>query len=359
MPRALVVGGTGPTGPYVVAGLLERGFEVAILHRGLHEIDEIPPEVEHIHTDPYDAEALAGVLEGRSFELAVLMYGRLRDLARLLVGRAGRVIAVGGVPQYLGYMDPGLLVPRGLPVPTGEDAPRIERREQLHKGYMIRVSEQALFEHHPDAALLRYPFAYGPRQLMPREWSVIRRARDGRPHIIVPDGGLQLDTFGYVENLAHAVLLAVDQPEASAGRAYNCGDEVTLSLRQLVESIARIMGHSWEIVSVPGEVARPALPLMMQPTSSHRVMDLTRLRSELGYRDAVPVQLALERTVDWWLAHPPEPGGVEEKLLLDPFDYEAEDRLVETQRQCLEMLRALEYPQPAGPTLGWFSNDAS
>ena len=41
MPRALVIGGTGPTGPFVVGGLLERGYDVTILHTGHHEIPEI------------------------------------------------------------------------------------------------------------------------------------------------------------------------------------------------------------------------------------------------------------------------------------------------------------------------------
>ena len=40
--KALVVGGTGPTGPFIVNGLLERGYEVAIFHRGTHEVAEIP-----------------------------------------------------------------------------------------------------------------------------------------------------------------------------------------------------------------------------------------------------------------------------------------------------------------------------
>ena len=50
MATALVVGGTGPTGPHIVNGLLERGYQVAILHTGAHESDEIPASVEHIHT---------------------------------------------------------------------------------------------------------------------------------------------------------------------------------------------------------------------------------------------------------------------------------------------------------------------
>ncbi|MXX29772.1 MAG: NAD(P)H-binding protein, partial [Gammaproteobacteria bacterium] len=67
--QALVIGGTGPTGHFIVNGLIHRGFKVAILHRGLHEVDEIPPEVEHIHTDPFSATALAAALEGRGFDI--------------------------------------------------------------------------------------------------------------------------------------------------------------------------------------------------------------------------------------------------------------------------------------------------
>ena len=39
--KALVIGGTGPTGPYIVEGLLRRGYEVTIYHRGTHEVEAI------------------------------------------------------------------------------------------------------------------------------------------------------------------------------------------------------------------------------------------------------------------------------------------------------------------------------
>ena len=80
-PTALVVGGTGPTGPHVVGGLLDRGFAVTMLHTGRHERDEIPAVVEHVHTDPFDAAAVDDALGRRTFDVAALMYGRLRDLA--------------------------------------------------------------------------------------------------------------------------------------------------------------------------------------------------------------------------------------------------------------------------------------
>ena len=72
---ALVVGGTGPTGPHVVKGLLERGYRVTILHTGRHEVDEITDLVEHIHTDPFDAGQFAAAIGSATYDLSVVMYG--------------------------------------------------------------------------------------------------------------------------------------------------------------------------------------------------------------------------------------------------------------------------------------------
>jgi nucleoside-diphosphate-sugar epimerase len=341
--RALVVGGTGPTGPYIVRGLLARGHAVAILHRGTHESDEIPPEVEHIHADPYDAEAFAAALGARAFDVVVATYGRLREVARVCAGRAGQFLGIGGVPLYRGWMRPEDLTPRGLPVPLREDAQQVESAEELRKGFMIRRTEEAVFGFHPRAAMFRYPTVYGPRQLLPLEWCIVRRVLDGRPHLVLPDGGLTLSTAGYAENLAHAVLLAVDRPDASAGQSYNCGDEQTLTLRQRVEMISSIMGRAIEIVSVPAEVALPAWPLLTHEASDHRLMDLGKIQRELGYRDVVPVPEALRRTVEWLVDNRPEPGGLTEQILGDPFEYEAEDRLVAAAREGLEKMRAVGY----------------
>jgi nucleoside-diphosphate-sugar epimerase len=345
-PRALVVGGTGPTGPYLVNGLRARGYATAILHRGTHELEETPADVEHIHADPYDGAALEAALAARRFDVVVATYGRLRDVARVCAGRTDRFVGVGGVPLYRGWMRPEDLFPRGLAVPVREDAPQVESPDELRKGFMIRRTEEAVFAHHPRAAMFRYPTVYGPRQLLPLEWCIVRRVIDGRREIVLPDGGLTLATAGYVENLAHAVLLAVDRPDAAAGQSYNCGDEQTLTLRQRVESIAAILGRSVEVVGVPAEVALPAWPLLTHEASDHRVMDLAKLQHELGYRDAVPTQEGLRRTVEWLVANRPEPGGFTERLLGDPFDYESEDLLIAAAREALERMRAVRYVHP-------------
>ncbi|MBW2385913.1 MAG: NAD-dependent dehydratase, partial [Deltaproteobacteria bacterium] len=321
--ETLVIGGTGPTGPHIVEGLLERGHRVTILHTGRHEADAITDRVAHVHTDPYDPDALGQALASASYDLCIATYGRLRTIAELMRGRCGRFVSVGGGPSYRGYMNPTLLRPAGLPVPAYEDGPRVARPEEDQKGYRIARTEDAVFDHQPDATHFRYPIVYGPGQLMPSEWCIVRRVLDGRRRIILPDDGLTLCHRGFTLNLAHAVLLAVDRPDASSGRIYNCGDEEVLTLRQIVEAIAIAMDHAFEIVSMPWALATPARPLVMQPLPTHRVYDLGRLRMDLGYRDVVKPHDALALTARWLRDHPPEPGGVEEKVLQDPFDYAA------------------------------------
>ena len=327
--RALVVGGTGPTGMPIVRGLVERGYAVTILHRGLHERDDTPATVEHVHCDPYDDASLAEGLGTATFDVTLAMYGRLRSVARILAGRTGHFVSVGGVPAYRGWMNPWLHDPAGVPVPVAEDAETVAEPGEDEKGFRIARTEEAVFEHHPHAAHFRYPYVYGPWQLAPREWCIVRRVLDGRERIVVADDGLTLHHHGFTENLAHAVLLAVAAPDAAAGLVFNIGDEEVLSVRQVVELVAAALGHRFEIVSMPYDLAIPARPLLAQPLPTHRVLDLSRVRSVLGYRDVVPAREAIGHTARWLAEHPHAPGEVEEQVLTDPFDYAAEDRLVD------------------------------
>ena len=328
-PTALVIGGTGPTGHFIINGLIDRGYAVTMLHSGKREIDEIPPEVEHIHTDAYDEGCLEDALADREFSLCVATYGRLRAVARVMATRCERFLSAGGAPAYRGYMNPELVGAGGMVIPIPEDAPLVTEAAEDEKGYRIVRTEKALFELIPGATHFRYPFVYGAHQMVPREWLFVRRFRDGRRRIVLPDGGLTLLSYGYAGNIAHAMLLAVDHPEPSRGKIYNAADYSVLTLRQVAETIAEHMGVELEIINMPWELATPARPMIMQPQTSHRMQDVSALRQDLGYRDAVDPRQALRDTVDWLLANPPGADSVEEMVLEDPFDYAAEDRLID------------------------------
>ncbi|MDH3678565.1 MAG: hypothetical protein OEV40_01320 [Acidimicrobiia bacterium] len=332
--KALVIGGTGPTGPGVVNGLVERGYETTILHTGRHEVDTIPTSVEHVHTNPFRIAEVGDALGPRTFDVVYAMYGRLRDLAPYFAGRTGQFVAVGGVPAYRGFARPHLNAPQGMLVPVRETATRAvdDENEKVAK---IVATEDVVFEHHPDATLFRYPLIYGPGQINPREWLVVRRIIDGRRRFILSDGGLTLRTAAYGPNASHALTLAVERSDAAAGNAYNISDEHVLTAAQTIEVLAAALDAEIEIVNLPAELATPARPFLGAEHTLHQFTGVDAMMHDLGYRDVVPSVDALAATARHLRDHPIERGSVTEMRLQDPFDYAAEDALIDAYRAAM------------------------
>ena len=325
MKTALVIGGTGPTGPHVVEGLLKKGYEVAVLHRGLHEV-EYSQKIEHIHVDPFAPDAI-NALGTRKFDVVCSMYGRLRQIAEAMRGKTARFLGITG-PDYLGTFKTSDN-PEELLMPIPESAPLINDPNIWKIGYLIGLGEQVVMKAHQaggySATIFRYPMIYGPRQLPPKEWSIIKRILAKRKKLILPDGGLVLRSRAYAENAAHALLLAIDHPE-SGGQIYNVAEEGTMTLRQWVDAIAMEMGHEFEYIDMPWALAKPSQ--MWATSEFHMVLDITKIRKELGYKDVVPTREGLKRTVQWLLDNRPEPGGEVEHQLRDPFNYDIEDKMM-------------------------------
>jgi len=335
--KALVIGGTGTTGPYIIEGLLKRGYQVTMLHRGVHEV-ELPPEVEHLHGEPHWMESLNEALEGRSFDVVVSTYGRLRYIAEAIKGHTTRLISVGGQAVYKNWMrvtDPEALVHgEDSAVPVKEDG-FLESPGVDHFVDRMLESEQVVMRAHQEgyynATHFRYPIVYGPRHIAPGEWSIIRRILDGRKQLILPGDGQIIVSRGYGENVAHAILLAIDNPAASSGQIYNIRDERLLPMRQWVELIAKAMNHEFEFTEVPLSLAQLGpryipVPLLF---GHHQIMDIAKIQQQLGYQDIVPTEQGLELTVRWLEENRLEPGGEIDKNMGDPFDYSAEDELIQ------------------------------
>src|SRR5260370_40123248 len=93
--EALIIGGTGPTGPFMIQGLVDRGYTPVVLHRGSHEVDFVA-QFEHLHADPHFADPVRDVIADRRFDLAIAAYGLLRVLIDVLAGHTARLITIGG-----------------------------------------------------------------------------------------------------------------------------------------------------------------------------------------------------------------------------------------------------------------------
>jgi len=346
MTKALVIGGTGPSGPWLVHGLLERGIDVSVLHRGAHEAQgpdvAFMESVPHIHADPHFKQEIAAALDGLHFDFIIATYGRIKGVAEACVGKCDSFLGVGGIPAYQSQFDADQTVPYGMRLLAGEESPLADdtsggAREPSTPPRKIVETERTIRALHDAGKLsvtwFRYPSVYGPRNPRPHEWYVLRRARDGRRVIIVPDGGLTVRTRISGRNAAHAVLCAVDRPQSAAGRVYNIGDDLQFTVRQWAETLALICGMpDVQVVSLPWELARPAWGLFPRG-DAHALVDTTRIRRELGYRDAVTPQEALAESVAWYTQNPVSDDDAAKYGFY--FDYEAEDEVIREYSQAI------------------------
>lgn len=358
-PSTLVIGGSGPTGQWLVEGLLQRGHVVTMMHSGAHKPSHSwYNKIEKIYANVFDEKEFTAAVKERHFDNCFCMYGRLRMIANAMVGRCTRFLSVGGIPVYRGFAIPDSLNPPGLPVPQREHDPKntvsgdLMDRHTTHpnsKVNKIIESEQDVFHFHPTATHFRYPWIYGPDQGLQWEWSVVRRCLDKRPFMFLPDNGLALVTRGYGPNVAHTLLLAIDKPEVSKGQTFNVGDEHVATLRQWVEMICEALGSNMKIVSIPHEYAVPCRPLLKGASYHHEVFDCSKAVHLLGYRDVVPTKEALALTARTLAADPP-PVAIE-KGLQDVFDYAAEDALLDAwQRGDFAAMRMVQWKREPGFT---------
>ncbi len=340
----LVVGGTGPTGVPIVNSFLRAGYRVAIMHTGAHEADFDGP-VEHIHANPREESEIASALGQREWEIAVCTSGRLRSLAMALVGKTRRLVGITGQPVYKGASRP---TPTGrIPLPV----PEFAERQYDAAAYTGRVAEgeDQLFEQHGrrdfEAVIVRYPGVFGPRAPLSHEWAVVKRVLDGRPFMILPHDGMAYFQRGYVENLARLVYLCATRPEA-AGQAFNGGDERVLSAQAVAEVIIDELNANMELVGVPAQYCRGVYPLAEK---SSMVLDMSKARQLLGYRDVVDVEEATRLTARWLAENPPRPEDIREGAV-GRFDYEREDRIVSAWRQATGTVNELLAAEVAAPS---------
>ena len=340
--KILVIGGTGSTGGPVLDGLLSRGHDVTMLHRGVHEPSGLP-DVEHVHADPHFAEPLSDAVVGRSFDVVLAMYGRVSVIAEVFAGACGQLVSIGGVPAYRGCLQPETVAPYGMAVNAREDGPLADGTEPVPRfAALIRSAERAVLDRAAAGAyrgtVVRYPAIYGPRNLVPWEWSVIRRIQDRRSRMILPDNGLWIISRAAARNAAELVLKVVDHPDVANGQAYNAADDDQFTVRQWAEAVAGIMGAELEFIGIPSELARSALIELLPPTARpHILIDNAKAKRELGYQQVVAAADAMVEAVAWLCANP----VTREQYPQYPakFDYAAEDRLIDAYRRASAWVR--------------------
>ena len=156
--------------------------------------------------------------------------------------------------------------------------------------------------------------------------------------MILPESGLMITTRCAARNAAQYLLLALDKPEESKNQVYNCIDEDQFTMRQWMELVSTFAGRKLEIFSVPKELGAPAEPLTrLLDVGNHCFLDGSKARDELGYHDLISAQQALQENAEWYINNPV--NAEEYPNYPDPFNYEAEDRLMAAYTKSIAALK--------------------
>lgn len=149
--------------------------------------------------------------------------------------------------------------------------------------------------------LLRLFNAYGPRN-HPSWWggpttAFTEALLDGQPMEIHGDG-LQTRTFTYVTDTVDAIVRALARPEAR-GEIVNVGSTETATIIDLARAIQQLL-------DIPEPLRARFLPYSELPGNyqdvRHRVPDISKAVSVLGFRATVPLDEGLSESVAWHVA---------------------------------------------------------
>ena len=336
--RVLLIGGNGFIGTPLTHRLQTAGHQIAVLHRGPSPAD-MASDIIEIQGDRNELSLYRDQIGKFAPDVIVdflLSSGdQARELMSVASGITNRVIAISTGDVYRAWgvlhgIESGPL--ESVPI-TEASALRTTRR--LYSPETIRmmrsiaawvtedydkiaVEEAIMSGRDVSGTALRLPMVYGPGDRANRLFPILKPMADGRPSIILPENfAAWRGPRGYVENVAHAVALAI-MSDRAAGRIYNVCEDPCVSELEWRTAVGRQAGWTGEFVVLP--VPRtPRHLLFPLNAAQHVVVSSQRIRAELGYSEIVGGEEAIRRTIAWERASPPQ------NLNPQQFDYAAED----------------------------------
>ena len=324
--HALVTGGGGFLGRYIVELLLDRGSRVTVFARG-HYPELGRQGARLVRGNLADLDALTQASKGVDIVYHVAakagLWGPRDDFYRANVTGTENVIAAcraNGVPKLVYTSSPSVIFDgsdqRGIdettPYPAHYESPYPETKA---------LGEQRVIEANGDGLLttsLRPHLIFGPRDnhLLP---SLLEKARQGRlPQ--VGDGTNKVD-LTYVKDAARAHLLAADALAPGspvAGGIYFISQDEPVVLWPWIQDLLRQLDLPAVRIRIPLGLARaaggllvaayrglrlrgepPLTPFLASELAQNHYYDVSAAKRDFGYRPQHTMVEATAKTVTW------------------------------------------------------------
>jgi dTDP-L-rhamnose 4-epimerase len=346
--RVLVTGGAGFVGSHLVDALLERGDRVRILDNldpQVHGPERrrpawVPADAELVQGDVRDADAVRGSLRDIDvvYHLAAAV-GVGQSMYQIADYTAVNTLGTGHLLQSL-VDDRGsvekLIVASSMSI-YGEG--RYARPDGREPTAALRTADQ-LRDHHWDprdvdgtvllpaatdegkpldptsiyaltkadqekmvlmvgaaygipSVALRFFNIYGPRQALSNPYTGVAaifssRLLNGQPPLVFEDGEQKRD-FVSVHDIVQALLLSA-QEEAAVGKAFNVGSGRAVTVREVAQTLAGVLGSDLE-AQVVGKYRVGDI--------RHCFADISLAREVLGYEPRVTFEEGMQELVGW------------------------------------------------------------
>ncbi|MEJ2436341.1 MAG: SDR family NAD(P)-dependent oxidoreductase [Pseudolabrys sp.] len=291
MSRILVTGGSGFIGSGLVKALVRAGHHVRVLDdnsRGaLRRLTEVEKDIEFIAGDVRDANAVARAAQGMdevhhlAFVNGTEFFYTKPELV-LDVGVRGMVNVIDACRKA----DVPLVVPDVMNPRYSYGAGKLIS-EVMAVNYGRKYFERVL--------IFRPHNVYGPdmgwEHVIPQFALRLKKLADAQKQGVLPfemqGTGQETRSFCFIDDLVAEVMVMRDRGEHLG--IYHIGTTEEVTIAELARRVARAAGREIELVSGP----------LQAGGTPRRCPDISKL-AKLGYKPAVPLDIGLKTTLDWY-----------------------------------------------------------
>lgn len=335
--KVLILGGTGVISREIVQQLLERHDEVMIYHRGQRNI-EFSREVEYIKGDRHDEQALASMVQHRSFDAVIDMICFNEEDARSSVNIfkqcSNQLIVCSSVAAYQRPF---------RSIPTREEAEVLIDHPAFlygyHKAEMERYLQTVTAQNDIHVTIIRPSLTYGIGSanvgVLRQNYGIVDRIRKGKPLVMFGDGTTPWN-FTFASDLAKAFIGAIANAR-TFGQAYHATNGDLHYWQDLYLEFGRILGIEPNIVHVPTALLSIAAPQLCAHLEDEKkypsIYDNRKVSRDIpSFRPHISLRNGLEMLLSWY-----EETGQQ----VDQEKDALEDQLVNLQHQWAHQVAGL------------------
>jgi nucleoside-diphosphate-sugar epimerase len=311
--RVVVIGATGHIGTYLVPRLVAAGHDVVALSRNERAPYRYHPAFDAVELISVDrnAEDTAGTFAKRVRELRADV---VVDLICFSTSSAAQLSeALRGSPTFLAHCGTLWVHGPAVTVPILESAPR--RPLEPYGAAKAEIERLLLGEHRQGnlrVCVLHPGHIVGPgwRPVNPAgnlSLEVFSRLARGE-ELCLPHVGLETLHHVHADDVAQAFMLALEQPNVSAGEAFHVVSSHALTFRGYAEAVGSWFGRSAKLVYLPFDawregVAEEDAQMTWTHLSHSPSASIEKAQHLLGYAPRYSSLEAVHEALAWLMAH--------------------------------------------------------